>query len=58
MTQFEYEYAAGHKAYEQQKSFSSAMSPAWQQGWIDAREKFLDARIGPDPFIEQRVSHE
>lgn len=58
MTQFESEYAAGQKACIEGKPFSTSMSVAWQQGWIDARESFLDARFGPDPFIEQMVSHE
>lgn len=58
MTQYEYEYFAGQKAYSEGKPFSSSMSVAWQQGWIDARESFLDSRFGPDPFIETKVSHE
>jgi hypothetical protein len=48
MTQFEYEYAAGQKAYSERKPFSSSMSAAWQQGWIDsfeAAEKFVNELI-------------
>lgn len=48
MTQFKYEYFAGQKACIEGKPFSSSMSLAWKQGWINAWQEILYADCDGD----------
>ncbi len=47
MTQFD-EYAAGRKACLNGEVFSSKMSKAWQQGWLEAWEEIFYADCDGD----------